>query len=81
MVYAVVYKLFSSFLSYISAQFILTNFCSFCGLGSVVGIVTGYGLDGLGIESRCRRDFLHLSRLALGSTQLPVQWVLGLSWG
>jgi hypothetical protein len=24
-----------------------------CGLGSVVGIATGYRLDGLGIESRC----------------------------
>ena len=23
-----------------------------CGLGSIVGIATGYGLDGLGIESR-----------------------------
>jgi hypothetical protein len=30
--------------------------------------------DGLGIESQWRQDFLHLSRLALGSTQPPVQW-------
>jgi len=28
-----------------------------CGPGSVVGIVTGYGLDGLGIESQWGRDF------------------------
>jgi len=49
--------------------------------GSSVGIVTGYGLDGSGIESRCGRDFLHLSRPALGPTQPPVQWVQGLSWG
>jgi hypothetical protein len=39
-----------------------------CGLGSVVGIATGYGLDGPGIESRWRRDFPHLSRPALGPT-------------
>jgi hypothetical protein len=34
------------------------------GLGSSVGIATGYGLDGPGIESRWRRDFPHLCRLA-----------------
>ena len=33
---------------------------------SVVGIATGYGLDGPGIESRWGRDFPHLSRPALG---------------
>jgi len=27
------------------------------------------------------RDFPHLSRPALGSTQPPVQWVPGISWG
>ena len=51
------------------------------GPGSVVGIATGYGLDGPGIESRWGRDFPHLSRPALGSTQPPVQWVPGLSQG
>jgi hypothetical protein len=51
------------------------------GPGSVVGIATGYGLDGPGIEYRWRRDFPHLSRPALGSTHSPVQWVPSLSRG
>jgi hypothetical protein len=41
--------------------------------GSVVGIATGYGLDGPGIGSRWGRDFPHLS--CLGPTQPPAQWV------
>jgi hypothetical protein len=43
-----------------------------CGLDSIVGIATGYGLDGLGIEFRWGLDYLHLSKLALGPIQPPV---------
>ena len=41
------------------------------GPGSSVGITTGYGLGGPGIESRWGggRDFTHMSRPALGPTQ------------
>ena len=52
-----------------------------CGPGGVFGIATRYGLDGPRIESQWGRDFPHLSRLALGPTQPPIQWALGLLWG
>jgi hypothetical protein len=52
-----------------------------CGPGSSVGIETGYGLDGPGIESRWGRDFSHASRPAVRPTQPPIQWVPGLSRG
>jgi hypothetical protein len=51
------------------------------GPGSSVGIATGYGLDGPGIESRWGRDFSHTPRTVLGPTQPPVQWVPGISGG
>jgi hypothetical protein len=49
--------------------------------GSSVGIATGYGLNGPGIESRWGCDFSHTFRPVLGPTQPLVQWVLGLSRG
>jgi hypothetical protein len=51
------------------------------GRDSSVGIATRYGLNGLVFESRWGRDFPHPSRLELGPTQPPVQWVPGLSRG
>jgi hypothetical protein len=62
-------------------SYILLMYCKHGGLGSSVGIATGYGMDDPGIEYRWRRDFPHLSRLALEATQPPVQWVPSLSWG
>ena len=60
-----------------SPQIIMTEWWP----GSSVGIATGYGLDGPGIECRWGQDFPHLSRPGLGPTQPPAQWVLGLSRG
>jgi len=48
------------------------------GHDSSVGTATRYGLGGPEIESRWMRDFPHLSRPALGTTQPPIQWVPGL---
>jgi len=44
---------------------------------SAVVIATRYGLHGLGIEALWGQDFPHPSRLALGLTQPPVQWIAG----
>jgi len=50
-----------------------------CGPGSSVGLVTDYRLDGPG-SNPIRDEIFCLSKLALGPTQTPVKWVLGLSW-
>jgi hypothetical protein len=47
------------------------------GRDSSVGIATGYGLDGPGIDSWWGRDFLHQSRSTLGLTQPPTQMGIG----
>jgi hypothetical protein len=60
---------------------VITNYYNQLGPGCSVGIATGYGLDGPGIESQGRRDFWHLPRSVLGPTQLPVQRIPGLSQG
>ena len=62
-----------------ATTFTYTNFNGplllFVGPDSSVGIATGYGLDGPGIESRWGRDFPHLSRPALGAR--PASCTLG----
>jgi len=50
------------------------------GPGSSVGIATDYGLEGLGLNSGGDEIF-RPSRPALGPSQPPVKWVLGLSRG
>ena len=62
-------------------KYVNSKILYFTDRDSLVGIATRYGLDGPGIESRWGLDFPHPSRLALGPTQPPVQWVPGLSRG
>jgi hypothetical protein len=61
--------------NFVECNEILNKLSDYSGPGSVVGIATGYGLDGPGIESWWGREFPYLSRPALGPTQPPVQWV------
>jgi hypothetical protein len=48
-------------LSFHVVLFIFINLFFTCGPGNSVGIATGYGLDGPGIECLLGRDFPHLS--------------------
>jgi hypothetical protein len=47
------------------------------GRDTVVGIATRCGPDGPGIASPLGRDFLHLSRAALGPIHPPIKWIPG----
>ena len=51
--------------------------CLVMGWDSSVCIVTRYGLDGPGIESRWGQNVPHSSRQALGSTQPSIQFGTG----
>ena len=59
-----------------SSNMYVHNIC--VGEDSAVSVETCYGLDGLGIDSWWGRDFLQPSTPALGPTQPPIQWILGL---
>jgi hypothetical protein len=56
------------------------SYLDLAGWDSVVGIVAHYRLQGLGMKSWQGQDLPHLSRLALGPTQPPIQWVMSHSW-
>ena len=58
------------------ARFFSYRFLKFrVGRDGAVGIASGHGLDGPGIESLWGREFSHPSRLALWPTHPRVQWV------
>ena len=62
-------------------RFVFLNSCITVNQNSSVSIPTRYGLNGPGVESRWRRDFVHPPIPALGPTQTPKQWAPGLSRG
>jgi hypothetical protein len=63
----------------ISTKFRFIKISNICSWDSIVGIVTSYGVDDrqIGVQVLVGKNFLFsmLSRPALGSTQLPIQWV------
>ena len=69
--------LFSETIIRIIMKFTYNMGTSLTSQASTFGIATGYGPNGPGIKPQWGRDFLHPCRLVLGSTNPPVQWVLG----
>jgi hypothetical protein len=72
--------MFESLLAFTSVSIIIGISFMICIYYSVVGIVTGYGLDDRGVGVRVpvgSRIFSTSSRPTLGSTQPPIQWVSG----
>jgi len=62
----------------------LSSFCirsDIVGRDSAVSIVTSYGLDSPGMESRWVSNVPHLSTPALEPTQPPIKWAPGLRSG
>jgi hypothetical protein len=69
---------------YVKRQVVQDHFkaaYSYPGRDSSGSVAIRYRLDGLGIESRLRREFPHPSRLALGPNQPPIQILPGLPGG
>jgi hypothetical protein len=57
-------------------------YCAYWSRDNAVGITIGYGLDdgGVGVRVPVRsRMFSTSSRSVLGSTQPPIEWVLGIT--
>ena len=71
---------FNEHLCQIWCQIFIKSYLPIHGPGSSVGIATDYGLDGSG-SNPGGDEIFRPSRPALGPTQPPVQWVLGLSRG
>jgi hypothetical protein len=72
-------KLTENNFNYVIGKYLVST--SQKGRDSVIGIATGYGLGGPGIESRWGRDFPHPSKPALRPTQPPVHWAPVFSGG
>jgi hypothetical protein len=64
------------------SRFVYVQYSLFyMGQDGTVGTATYHGLDGPGIEFWWGPEFMHPPGLVLGSTQPPVEWILGLFLG
>ena len=66
--------------TYIYTHTYIHTYYTMCVTCSSVGIATNYGLEGPG-SNPGGDEIFRPSRPALGSTQPPIQWVLGLYRG